>query len=110
MKLFKYKGYFGSIEASAEDECLYGKIEFINALVNYEAESVAELKKAFHEAVDDYLETCKAQGYQPEETCKGSFNVRVGSDLHRDALIYAKNHGISLNELVKQSIENTVHN
>ena len=33
MKLLKYKGYFGSIEASAEDECLYTKIEFINALV-----------------------------------------------------------------------------
>ena len=109
MKLLQHKGYYGSVEASVEDECLYGKIEFINALVNYEGETMPQLKKSFTESVDDYLATCKEQGYEPEKSCKGSFNVRIGSDLHRDALIYAKNHGLNLNEFVKQAIESSVH-
>lgn len=108
MKLLQHKGYYGSVEASVDDECLYGKIEFINALVNYEGETMPELKKAFTESVDDYLVTCKEKGYEPEKSCKGSFNVRIGSDLHRDALICAKNHGLNLNEFVKQAIETSV--
>jgi len=30
-----YKGYYGSIEASVEDNCLFGKLQFIRALVSY---------------------------------------------------------------------------
>jgi predicted HicB family RNase H-like nuclease len=39
--LLQYRGYYGSIEASPEDNCLYGKLLYIQALVNYEAETVA---------------------------------------------------------------------
>ncbi len=56
--LLQYRGCYGSIETSAEDNCLFGKLLFIRALVNYEGETVAELQAAFREAVDDYLATC----------------------------------------------------
>ena len=36
----------------------HGKILGINDLVNFEGVSVKELKKAFAEAVEDYLVTC----------------------------------------------------
>ena len=50
-----YKGYNGSVAYSEKDQVFFGKIEGINGLVNYEAESVKELMYAFHEAVDDYI-------------------------------------------------------
>jgi predicted HicB family RNase H-like nuclease len=104
MKMLEHKGYYGSIEASVEDGILYGKLEFIAALVNYEGETVQALKAAFEEAVDDYLATCKAKGYTPELPCKGSFNVRVGHDLHLAAAVKAKELGISLNDFVRNAI------
>lgn len=55
----KYKGYTGSIEYSSHDGCFYGKIENIEDLVNYEGQTLEELKNSFHEAVDDYIEFCK---------------------------------------------------
>ena len=110
MKLFQHNGYYGSVDVSTEDECLYGKIEFIKALVSYEGENMKELKKSFIEAVDDYISTCKERGYEEEKTCKGSFNVRIGSELHRNALIYAKKKGINLNEFVRRSIEKSLSN
>ncbi len=85
----KYKGYIGSIETSLEDNCLFGKILFIKALVSYEGKTVAELDAAFHEAVDDYLATCQSLGQTPEKPCKGSFNVRVGHELHLAAALAA---------------------
>ncbi len=100
----KHRGYYGSIEASTEDNCLFGKLLFIRALVNYEGETVAELQAAFREAVDDYLVTCQELEQEPEVPCKGSFNVRVGHDLHLAASVAANRHRMSLNDLARQAL------
>ena len=65
--ILQYKGYFASVHFSAEDEVFFGKIIGINDSVTFEGGTVKELKKAFHEAVDDYLETCKQLGKEPEK-------------------------------------------
>ena len=102
--MLKYRGYYGSIEVSTEDNCLFGKLQFIRALVNYEGETVSELEKAFQEAVDDYLNTCANQKIKPEIPCKGSFNVRVGHDLHLAASVAARRQSISLNDLTRNAL------
>lgn len=63
--ILQYKGYYASVNFSAEDEVFFGKILGIDDLVNFEGASVKELKKAFHEAVEDYLETCKKMDKEP---------------------------------------------
>nr|WP_218171148.1 type II toxin-antitoxin system HicB family antitoxin [Pseudomonas yamanorum] len=100
----KHKGYIGSIEASIEDNCLFGKLLFIKALVSYEGKTVAELDAAFCNAVDDYIETCQALGQTPEKPCKGSFNVRVGHDLHLAAALAATRQKVTLNDLTRQAL------
>lgn len=102
--MLTHKGYYGSIEVSTEDNCLFGKLQFIRSLVNYEAETVAGLNKAFKEAVDDYLKTCRDLNIEPESPCKGSFNVRVGHDLHLAASVTARRKNISLNDLTRNAI------
>lgn len=44
MSMLEYKGYLGTVEYSAQDHCLYGKLAYIRDLVNYEATSVEELE------------------------------------------------------------------
>ena len=108
MKLMEYEGYYGSVEASVEDGCLFGKLEFVDPLVNYEGETVQEIEAAFHEAVDDYIKSCGELNIEPSKPYRGSFNVRIGRDLHRAAAISAKQKEINLNELVKRAIEREV--
>ena len=103
-RLLKYKSYFGSIECSIEDEILFGKIECINDLVTYEGETVNDIKLAFEEAVDDYLETCSTLGREPEKPMSGTFNIRIGEDLHKKAYIHAKSEGISLNDFIRAAV------
>lgn len=43
-----------------------GHIAGIRDIVGFHGESVAELKAAFHEAVDDYLETSEKLGNPPQ--------------------------------------------
>lgn len=102
--MLQHRGYYGSIEASPEDNCLFGKLQFIRALVSYEGETLAELNQAFREAVDDYIETCASLGQTPEIPCKGSFNVRVGHDLHLAASVVATKQSISLNDLTRKAL------
>jgi len=56
--MMHYKGYYGSVHFDSDELFFYGKIEFVRALVSYEGTDVKELRHAFEEAVDDYLEMC----------------------------------------------------
>ena len=102
--ILQYKEYFASIRFSAADDAFVGKILGINDLINFEGNSVSELKKAMKEAVDDYLQTCLRIGKAPEKAYKGSFNVRVSPKLHREASAFAATHNITLNEFVKTAL------
>lgn len=62
----KYKGYLGSVEYSADDNCLFGKVMFIKSLLMYEGETLQELEEMFHETIDEYLADCEAEGDQAE--------------------------------------------
>jgi len=100
----KHKGFLGSIEVSFEDNCLHGKILFINDLVTYEAESPGQLEAEFKAAVEDYLATCKELGRAPNRPFSGSFNVRIGPELHQKLARYAAVKNTSINEIVKQAV------
>ena len=102
--MMSYKGYVGSVHYNDEDRVFHGKIEFVRALVSYEGEDVKGLRKAFKEAVDDYLELCREAGEAPEKPFRGTFNVRTGSDLHRRASLFAKERGTNLNNIVREAL------
>ena len=100
-----YKNYIGSVEYSQEDDIFHGKINGINDLVTFEGDSVGKLKSAFKEAVEDYKELCEIAGKVPEKSYKGSFNVRIGSELHRELSRRSIEKGLSLNQLVEIAIK-----
>jgi len=105
MNIIKYKGYIGTVEYSPDDKVLYGKIEHINDLVTFEAKTANDLEKNFRAAVDDYIETCRQLGKEPQKTFKGTFNVRIKPKLHRKASMVSLQRNISLNKLVEQALE-----
>ena len=104
MKNLEYKGYTGSIEYSKEDGLFYGKILGIKSLISYEGETGPQLEKDFIEAIDDYIADCKELEVELEKPFKGSFNVRIPSELHRDAALKAMELNTSLNGFVSESI------
>lgn len=108
MNTLKYKGYIGSVAYSEPDKIFFGKLEGIDALVNYEGKSVAELTSAFQEAVEDYLAFCSDLGQKPEKSYSGSFNVRISPATHRDIAIRATEAGISINAFVKKALDEAV--
>lgn len=103
--IMKYKGYWAEIKYSDEDECFCGIIEGLkNDLISFEGETVKELKKDFKDAINSYLETCKELNKEPEKQCKGSLNVRLGTELHTKAKMKSIEQNISINELIKNAV------
>ena len=96
MKGMGYKGYAASVEFDGEDEIFVGRIVGLNDVVGFHADNVEELKAAFHEAVDDYIETCRRVGKKPEKAYSGSLMVRVDPAVHARAARAAELSGKSL--------------
>jgi len=108
MNTLEYKNQIGSVDTSIEDMCLHGELLFIEDTITYEATTVAKLKTEFEAAVDDYLANCERLGRDPQRPYKGSFNVRIGAELHKQLAIQAKRKGKSINEYVKKAIQKQI--
>lgn len=104
----EYKGYIGSVEFSEDDGLFYGKVMGVRSLISYEGTTAKTLIRSFHEAVDDYLILCQERNELPEKAYKGSFNVRISPQLHKQAVVSASNKGVSLNSLVEKALETYV--
>ncbi|MEK8088679.1 type II toxin-antitoxin system HicB family antitoxin [Thermithiobacillus plumbiphilus] len=104
MNKLEHQGYFGSVEYSAEDEVLHGRLLNIHDIVTYEGQSVDELKAHFVESVEGYLQMCAELGKAPDKPVSGKFNVRIPPELHRAAQRAAAEQDTSLNEVVAQAL------
>ena len=106
--ILEYRGYYTRIEYSVKDHVLFGKIEGIRDLVNFESDNISEVESEFHKAVDDYLAFCQDIGQDPDKPYRGVFNVRISPELHRSAAIAAEKRGETLNAFVAGAIRDAL--
>lgn len=108
--VLKYRGYHAKIEFSAEERVFFGEVFGIEDSLNFYGETVSEIEDAFHNCIEEYLEMCKEFGKEPNKSFKGSFNVRVRPELHRDVAIAAYDKGMTLNQYVEEALEKSLSN
>lgn len=98
MNVMQYKGYSARIEFDADDEIFTGRLAGIADVIGFHADTVAGLKLAFQEAVDDYLATCEKLGRATHKPYSGRVMFRIDPDTHARAAKAAELAGKSLNE------------
>lgn len=98
----EYKGYFGKVEYDEEAEVLHGEVINIKDVVTFEGTNINEIKQAFRDSVDDYLDFCAERNEVPEKPYSGKFVVRTDPDLHKGIAVMAKKQGKSINALVNE--------
>ncbi|MCC6123922.1 MAG: type II toxin-antitoxin system HicB family antitoxin [Pirellulales bacterium] len=102
----EYKSYCGHVAFDDERGVFHGEVLGLRDVVTFQGKSVADLRKAFRESVDDYLEFCRDRGEDPEKPVSGRFVLRVSPELHRQLLLHAKRSGKSLNAWIVSQLEN----
>ena len=108
MSTMTCKGYAARIEYSEEDGCFVGHLARIRDIVGFDGNTVAQLKKRFHEAVDDYLWGYEQLGTLPNKPFSGRLLLRVPVNLHARASVAAKVTGMSLNQWLTRAVEHAV--
>jgi len=97
-----YKGYAARIDYDDEDAIFTGRVAGLRDGVGFHADTVEGLRAAFHEAVEDYVETCARIGKEPQKTYSGQVMFRVSPDVHRKAAMAAELSGKSLNQWAEE--------
>ena len=108
MNTMNYKKYNAIIEYSDEDGCLIGHIAGINDIIGFHGDTVEEVRVAFHEAVDDYLESCAKEGLEPNKPYSGRVMLRIPPDLHAKLALHASAQGKSLNSWLVNALDKSV--
>lgn len=102
--MMEYKGYSAKVDYDDEAGLFHGQVLHMRDVITFQGASVDELRTAFANSVDDYLEFCKSRGEDSEKPFSGRFLVRVDPALHRRIAIAASVANESLNSWVSGSL------
>lgn len=100
----EYKGYSAKVEFDEDANIFHGEVINLRDVITFEGETVDQLRMAFQNSVDDYLEFCAERGEDPEKSYSGKFVVRVEPELHKRLAIEARKRGVSVNALVGEAL------
>ena len=99
---------FGDCADLYNPKCVRASVGNLWKIPVVEISSVSELEEMFHQSIDNYLAMCAEVGKAPDKEFKGSFNVRISPELHREISIQAAEEGITLNQYVLRALENSL--
>ena len=103
--MLEHKGYRGRVEFDAEAGIFQGEILDTRDVITFQGKTVNEIKRAFRDSVEDYLEFCAERGEEPDKPFSGRLMVRLSPELHRRLYIEAREQGKSLNQLITEKID-----
>ena len=109
MKPMTYKGYSARIEYSDEDECFDGRVAGIRDIISFHGASVNQVRKAFKEAMDFYLETCAERGETPNKPYSGKLLLRIPPEVHNSVATAAEISGKSINQWATEVLSEATH-
>ncbi|MBI1900776.1 MAG: type II toxin-antitoxin system HicB family antitoxin [Planctomycetia bacterium] len=104
----EHKGYIGKVEFDDEAGIFHGEVINLRDVITFQGQSVAELKNAFKESVEDYLAFCASRGEQPERPFSGQFLTRIPPELHRQVNLAASLSDKSLNAWVSEQLQSAI--
>ena len=78
MKTMTYKGYTAEIIYSDEDECFVGHLVNIDDIVGFHGDTDEELRDAFENMVELYIETLAEPENSTQKQPAGNFFTRFG--------------------------------
>ena len=106
--MMEYKGYLGKVEFDDEANIFHGEVVNTRDVITFQGQSVDELRQAFEDSVEDYIEFCLERGEQPERPFSGRFTVRLSPEEHRRIIFAATRAGKRVDNWVTDVLEQAV--
>lgn len=100
-----HRGYEGSVQYSAEDKMLHGRLLTASDLISYGGLDLAELEINFRDAVDEYLAFCAETGKTPDQPGPSPADIHIRRELQTHAVRFAEQHDRQLDTVVNDALE-----
>ncbi|MDR2365835.1 MAG: type II toxin-antitoxin system HicB family antitoxin [Zoogloeaceae bacterium] len=105
MNSMTYRGYTAHVAFDERDDIFTGQVLGARDAISFHADTVADLRREFRLAVDDYLAYCAEKGVRPDKPASGRILLRVSPEVHAAAILKARAEGKSLNQFAAGVIE-----
>jgi predicted HicB family RNase H-like nuclease len=79
-----YKGYQSRVELDEKTGVFHGEVINTRDVITFQGTSAEELKRAFEDSVDDYLEFCASRGEDPEKYSLGPLVSKIKPENRHD--------------------------
>ena len=106
--MMEYKEYLARVEFDEDADLFHGEIINIRDVVTFQGKSVTELRQAFQDSVEDYLEFCAERGEEPDKPFTGRFMVSLTPEQHRKIVIAADKAGYRVENWIVDPLEKAV--
>ena len=106
--MMNYKDYLASVEFDEDADIFHGEVVNIRDVITFQGKSVAELRRAFQDSVEDYLEFCAERGEKVDEPFSGKFTVSLTPEQHRKIVIAAEKAGYRVENWVTTTLEKAI--
>ena len=100
-----YKGYDAVTEFDEDAGIFSGEVINTRDVITFQGTSVKELKRAFEDSVDDYLEFCAKRKEDPEKPFSGMLSLRMPPEVHRRVALEARRQSKSLNAYILERLK-----
>ena len=109
MNAMTHKGITARIEFDERDGIFVGHVLGVRDIIGFHGETVAKLRAACADAINDYLDDCRERGIEPIKPASGKMMLRVPPEVHADALRAAELAGKSLNQWAGEVLREAAH-
>ena len=103
--MLKYKNYASVVQFDDEAMIFHGEVIGLRDVITFRGTTPEDIKKEFEISIDGYLDWCKELGQEPEKPFSGNIHLRLRPDLHAKLAAAAKYQGISLNQHINQTLQ-----
>jgi predicted HicB family RNase H-like nuclease len=100
-----YKGYIGKVEYDEKSETFFGKVINIKDIITFQGKSVSELKRAFKDSIEDYLDFCKERNEEPDNPFLESGVVYIPQKLQKKIYRKALESNLNIDTWVTKVLE-----
>ena len=107
--MMKYKGYLAHVEFDDEANIFHGEVINTRDVITFQGQSVAELKKAFEDSVEDYFTFCAERGEEPDRPFTGRFSISLTPDQHKKVIMSAEKAGKNVESWVTEVLAHAVN-
>ncbi len=102
--MMQYKGYLARVNFDEEANIFHGEVINIRDVITFQGKSVEEIKNAFQDSVEDYLEFCEQRNEEPEKPFSGRFTIRLSPEQHRKVVLAAEKAGKQVDSWVADTL------